>query len=153
MPHEQFNFKLDNNLAALKLKRKLEFDEFIQPICIPDKNISLMNGNVMGKNPGYDESGIMNEVDYLMSYDDEVEDIYETPKTFNGNNTSNNINSTSLGGGLFMKNPAAADQWIIVGIVSRLPHSSSRSCNAVFTNVIYFVDWIHGCLATLLRSP
>lgn len=44
MPHEQFNFKLDNNVAALKLKRKIEFDDFIQPVCMPDKNTNIAEG-------------------------------------------------------------------------------------------------------------
>lgn len=46
MPHEQFNFKLDYNLAALKLKRKIEFDDFVQQICLPDIDTKVADGDV-----------------------------------------------------------------------------------------------------------
>lgn len=41
--HENFNFNLDNNIAALKMKRVFEFNEFIQPICLPDPNVMAEN--------------------------------------------------------------------------------------------------------------
>lgn len=102
----------------------------------------------------------MTEADFMASFEDEEDDILnDEPKnpascmTFNGNNTSENINSTNLGGGLFMSNPSSPNQFIIIGIVSRLPHASSDDCNAVFTNMIFFIDWVHNCLATLVKSP
>lgn len=107
---------------------------------------------------GYGKSGLMTESDYMISFNDELDDLNEEPKnpstcmTFNGNNTSNDIDSTSLGSGLYMSNPSSSQQWILIGITSRLPHVISSDCNAVFTNVIFFIDWIDKCLATLLRT-
>jgi hypothetical protein len=98
---------------------------------------------------------MMTEADYMMSFNDEQNDLSEDPpnpvncKTFNGNTTAESISTTTLGGGLFMPNPSSPNQIIIVGIVSRLPHPSSTSCNAIFSNIIFFVDWIERCLATL----
>lgn len=91
----------------------------------------------------------------MVSFDEQDDLNEDKPKepskcmTFNGNNTSNNIHSSNLGGGLYMNNPAAPNQFIIIGIVSRLPHPMSSNCNAIFSNVIFFVDWIQNCLATL----
>lgn len=101
----------------------------------------------------------MNEVEYMASFDGDEDDPNEEPKdpascmTFKGNTSAENINSTNLGGGLYMNNPSAPNQWIIIGIVSSLPHPTSSNCNAAFTNIIFFVDWIQNCLTTLLKSP
>lgn len=103
----------------------------------------------------------MTEADFMTSFDEEVEDDLDEPKnpatscmTFNGNNTSDNIKSTSLGAGLFMSNPSSPNQFIIIGFVSSLPPASSVDCNAVFTNMIFFIDWVHNCLeTTLMKSP
>lgn len=106
----------------------------------------------------------MTEADFMVSLGDEQDDLSEDeseqvePKnpakcmTLNGNNTSNNINSSSLGGGLFMSNPSSPNQFIIIGIVSRLPPASSNDCNAVFTNMLFCLEWVHNCLATLEKN-
>lgn len=36
MTHKDFNFRLENNIAALKLSRDITFNNFVQPICLPD---------------------------------------------------------------------------------------------------------------------
>lgn len=174
LPHEQFNLKLDNNVAALKLKQSIEFDDFVQPVCLPDKNTSLNDGDMAKVNSkfklkfkfifltlklvGYGNSYLMTDSDYMITLNDEIDALNEEPKnpatlmTFNGNNTSNDINSTSPGNGLYMNNPSSPEQWILIGITSRLPHALSTDCNAVFTNVIFFIDWIDKCLDTLGRT-
>lgn len=46
VPHEGFNFNLDNNLAAIKLKRVIEFDDFVQPICLPERNKDITDESI-----------------------------------------------------------------------------------------------------------
>ena len=104
----------------------------------------------------------MTEADFMVSLGDEQDDLIGDeegePKnptkcmTLNGNNTSNNINTTSLGGGLFMSNPSSPNQFIIIGIVSRLPPSSSTDCNAVFTNMLFCLDWVFDCMANFEKN-
>lgn len=37
--HELYNYHLENNIAALKLAREIEFSDYVQPICLPDANL------------------------------------------------------------------------------------------------------------------
>lgn len=39
--HESYNFHLENNIAALKLSREIEYNDFIQPICLPISDLTL----------------------------------------------------------------------------------------------------------------
>lgn len=39
--HERYNFYLENNIAALKLTRALEFNQYVQPICLPTDDTYL----------------------------------------------------------------------------------------------------------------
>jgi Trypsin len=35
--HELFFFHLENNIAAVKLSRSIDFNDYVQPICLPEK--------------------------------------------------------------------------------------------------------------------
>ena len=41
MTHEGYNFHLENNIAALRLSRDIKFNDFVQPICLPEKSFSV----------------------------------------------------------------------------------------------------------------
>lgn len=41
VPHEAYNYHLDNNIAAVKLAKEIEFNNFVQPICLPDPSYSV----------------------------------------------------------------------------------------------------------------
>lgn len=41
LTHEKYNFYLDNNIAALKFTRDIEFNKFVQPICLPENTYSV----------------------------------------------------------------------------------------------------------------
>lgn len=43
--HEYFNFHLENNIAAVKLTKNIEFNDYVQPICLPE-NGSLAKGKL-----------------------------------------------------------------------------------------------------------
>lgn len=36
--HEFYTFYLDSNIAALKLTKDIEFNDYVQPICLPENN-------------------------------------------------------------------------------------------------------------------
>jgi len=38
---------LDNNIAAIKVEGTIEFDDFTQPVCLPEPNIKLKANDVM----------------------------------------------------------------------------------------------------------
>lgn len=44
--HEDYNFNLDNNIAMLRLSHDIEFNNFVQPICLP---ASTYNPEGIGK--------------------------------------------------------------------------------------------------------
>jgi hypothetical protein len=46
MPHEGYNYNLDNNIAALRLKRSIEFDDFVQPACLPEPSMDLEDDSI-----------------------------------------------------------------------------------------------------------
>lgn len=35
--HEDFNFQLENNIAAVKLAKNINFNDYVQPICLPQR--------------------------------------------------------------------------------------------------------------------
>jgi Trypsin len=37
-PHEGVNYQLDNNLAVLELTRDIMFNDYVQPICLPEED-------------------------------------------------------------------------------------------------------------------
>lgn len=39
--HFDYNFNLDNNIAALKLSREIAFNDYVQPICVPETEYSV----------------------------------------------------------------------------------------------------------------
>lgn len=40
--HFDYNFNLENNIAALKLSRDIEFNDYVQPICVPENDYSVL---------------------------------------------------------------------------------------------------------------
>jgi hypothetical protein len=36
--HEYFAFQVDHNIAVVKLKRSIEFNDYVQPICLPERD-------------------------------------------------------------------------------------------------------------------
>lgn len=48
--HPRYNWKenLDRDIALLKLKRPIEFSEYIHPVCLPDKETAAKWGSQEG---------------------------------------------------------------------------------------------------------
>lgn len=82
---------------------------------------------------------MLTEEEFSISKDDDCKGPINSCKTFTGNNTSGKIGSTDLGCGLYMKD---STRWVLVGITSIIPFRLSDECEATFTNVILFIDWI-----------
>ncbi|KAG5670271.1 hypothetical protein PVAND_000548 [Polypedilum vanderplanki] len=142
LPHEDYNYRLDNNIAALKLRRNIEFDEFVQPACLPEPTMDLEDDSV-GKVVGFGKSNTLTEGDYNISLDDDCKDAPSTCKTINGNNTSGNVDATDLGCGLYMNN---SNHYIVIGVVSIIPYPLTQDFGCIFTNVLFYLDWINRLL-------
>lgn len=39
--HFDYNFNLENNIAALKLSGEIDFNDYVQPICVPETEYSV----------------------------------------------------------------------------------------------------------------
>jgi Trypsin len=134
---------LDNNIAALKLKKSIEYNDFIQPACLPAHNENLSNDDI-GKTVGFGNSkenscNLLTEGEYSVSVNDDCIETTSECMNFSGNNTSGNVVKTDMGCGLF-KN--VTDHWTLIGIASQLPHHLSENCNVIFTNVAHYIAWI-----------
>ena len=46
MIHESYNYNLENNIAAIKVERNIEFDDFTQPACLPERNMKINDDSV-----------------------------------------------------------------------------------------------------------
>jgi Trypsin len=40
IPHQHFNYQLANNIAVLKLTRDIEFNDYVQRVCLPEETYS-----------------------------------------------------------------------------------------------------------------
>ncbi|KAL7022104.1 hypothetical protein ACKWTF_012134 [Chironomus riparius] len=135
--HENYNFNLDNNIAAIKVERTIEFDGVTQPVCLPESNIKLKVDNEM-KLVGFGRSNILTENNFYLKIDNSCEEILYSCQTFTANSTT--IEYTDLGCGLYAIDERS--RWKLIGITSYIPHHLNANTDVIFTNIAFYIDWI-----------
>ncbi|XP_070503677.1 ovochymase-2-like isoform X2 [Chironomus tepperi] len=135
--HENYNYNLDNNIAAIKVERSIEFDEFVQPACLPDLNLKLKVNDVM-KLVGFGKSKILTESNFHLKSDDVCEEAFYACQTFTAN--SKTIEYTDYGCGLYVIDERS--RWKLIGITSIIPNNLDNNTDVIFTNIVFFIDWL-----------
>lgn len=155
-PHDRFDFQLRNNIAVVKLYRDIQYNDFVQPICMPNvlflanEKTGKVNSSIRvlricnftkkiifqlaGFGPVSSDStakSLLTEAEFFIgSYDD---------LTFEAENTSGNNQISDIGAGLFVN---FTNRWTLAGIMSRPLRSQDAPNTFIFTNVAKYSPWI-----------
>ncbi|KAG5677123.1 hypothetical protein PVAND_006905 [Polypedilum vanderplanki] len=140
----------DADIALLTLYNYIQFTQFIQPICLPDKNFII--GEQIGEVVGYGKSESSTPYEYVArktripSHSNDhcffTDPIYATvgsPSTFCAGEIGKNPCHGDSGSGFFIKDT----HWRLVGLVSSaLVQDCAINRFVLFTKVALFIDWI-----------
>ncbi|CRK95112.1 CLUMA_CG008590, isoform A, partial [Clunio marinus] len=105
---------LTNNIALIKIDGNIEFNDYVQPICLPEENFNIERK--IGKLAGFGRSaincplrsGILTKAEFhIRKVDDGI---------FIAENTSGNSRISDLGSGLFINE---TNRWVLAGIMLR----------------------------------
>ncbi|KAG5669561.1 hypothetical protein PVAND_017448 [Polypedilum vanderplanki] len=147
-------FRSNNDIAILKMKRCVEFNNFIQPICFP-KEFNFMN-DITGYVNGYGNNNDLRAHEIIPKYT-ALKLISKDDCILNRTIYSNIVSKRSFCGGQSEATPCKGDSgggfyvqigntnhYMILGIVSQ--GLNAHKCNpndmVVFVNILDYRDWI-----------
>ncbi|KAG5683360.1 hypothetical protein PVAND_012646 [Polypedilum vanderplanki] len=129
--HSEFNntaeaYRSNADIAVIQMSERVQFSDFIQPVCLPEPNSNLENfdGIVVGygKNPLY--SYIVAERSFCAGGTDAIPCLGDS------------------GGGFYVKNNKSG-KYETKGIVSQAQHNGcDPKVYVAFVDVTKFIDWI-----------
>lgn len=128
---------MDYNIAAVKLGKVIEFDDYTRPVCLPEPDIKMKNDDVL-KLVGFGKSNILTENNFHLKIDGICEEAFYSCQTFTAKSIT--INFTNLGCGLYIVDER--NHWKLIGITSAIPHHLDLNTDIIFTNIVFFIDWI-----------
>jgi len=80
----------------------------------------------------------LTENNFHLKFNDICEEAFDSCQTFIANSIT--INYTDLGCGLYIIDER--NRWKLIGITSAIPHHLDSNTDVVFTNIIFFIDWL-----------
>jgi secreted trypsin-like serine protease len=153
-PHAE---SFDADITVLVLESEVVFTTLIQPICLPDSNVTAINkGVVIGYGKSEDETKVHENIPKIIDIPiHRNEDCFlnnyllaklSSRRTFcGGTGTGVGVCNGDSGSGMIVTDGTA---FYLRAIVSSSLLNANRECNvdtySVFTDVTKYVDWIEG---------
>ncbi|KAG5677124.1 hypothetical protein PVAND_006906 [Polypedilum vanderplanki] len=150
----------DSDIAILTLNNRVQFNDFVQPVCLPDKNfqIDVRRGSVVGF--GKSENLLRHEPRPKKI---EISSLTNDDCFFTDYNFARFGSRTTFCAGEEGKSPCKGDSgsaflihennWRIAGMVSSaLDQDCAHNKFVLFTNVAKFTDWIENEISSTENS-
>ncbi|CAG9806432.1 unnamed protein product [Chironomus riparius] len=160
--HELFNRDKHYDIALLKLSQRVEYSNFIKPICLPFDDIFRNTDNLnfivtgFGRTEVSDFSDIKlktnvgavrnDECEKLLITQDSSKTILSSQLCALGIDTQDSCNGDSGNGLIYVNTRSTHAHWVILGVTSYGPSPCGSEIPGVYTRVSEFIPWIMGKL-------